>query len=270
VSLIGSTFFLIWLSGLMTARGVGNGLALLLFAGIAAELPAGVVGLFDLAQRGAVSSDFVMLVAAGTVAAVALIVFVELARRNLPVLYVDRQVGDRMIEARASHLSLKLNNAGLIPAVVATWLLSFVPVIIDFANRQGPDWLRSAAKQFSYGQPGHMLLTTVLIIFLSLLYTAFLIDPERAAATVKKYGGFIPGYSPAEATAERIDYVLSRIAVLGACYLALLWVLPEILILRGVPFYFSGISFLILVCTVLDIDAQVRGGGPNNCEGKRQ
>jgi preprotein translocase subunit SecY len=266
----GGSFFLIWLSGLITARGVGNGLALLLFAGIATDIPAGVASLVDLAQRGVVSSDFVMFVALATVAAVACIVFIELARRNLPIQYVSWRVGDRIIAGGPSHLSLKLNSAGLIPAVVASWLLSIVPRIVDFANRQGLDWLRSAAGQFSNGRPGFMLLAVVLIVFLSLLYTAFLIDPERAAEKLTRYGGLIPGRSPGEATVEHIDHTLSRIAAFGACYLALVYVLPEILIPREVTFYFSGISFLILVCTVLDIDMQVRGGGLNKIEGIRQ
>jgi preprotein translocase subunit SecY len=197
-------------------------------------------------------------------------VFIELARRRFLVHYAGWRVGDSVIAGGPSHVSLKLNSAGLMLVFIAPWFLSIVPLIVDFANRQGPAWLRSAAGQFSYGRPGSMILEVVLIVFLSLLYTAFLVDPEKAAEKLIRCGGFIPGCSPGGHTAEYVDHLHSRIAAFGACYLALLYILPEIVIYRGVPFYFSSISVLILVCTVLDMQTQVRGAGLITARGIRQ
>jgi preprotein translocase subunit SecY len=270
LSLIGSTFFLIWLSGLITSYGVGNGLALLLFVGVAAELPADVADLIELGRLGALSTDRIMALGVVAIAVLALVVFVELARRHVPVQYVRRQLGDRAIESQPSVLTLKINNAGVIPVVVASWFFSLQTSAAQFAVNRGPAWLNYGIAQFGHGRPGFMILATILIIFLALLYTALLFDPERAADRLATFGGVVPGTVPGAPTAEHLDFVLSRTTVVGAVYLALLYLLPEILILYWAPFYFSGISALILVCTVLDICTQVRGDGLITARGIRQ
>jgi preprotein translocase subunit SecY len=193
-----------------------------------------------------------------------------LARRHVPVQYVRRQLGDRAIESQPSVLTLKINNAGVIPAVVASWFLSLQTSAAHFAVNRGPAWLNSGIAQFGHGRLGFMILATILIIIFALLYTALLFDPEKAAERLATFGGVIPGTMPGGPTAEHLDRVLSRTTVVGAAYLALLYLLPEILILYWAPFYFSGISALILVCTVLDIGTQVRGDGLITARGIRQ
>lgn len=271
LSLTGGTFFLVWLSELITVRGVGNGLALFLFVGVVTELPAGIVGILNLERQGVVSTDQILFIVGMMVAVVTLIVFMELARRHIPIQFVRRQVGGGAIESQPSILSLKINNAGAIPFVFASWFLSVQILIDDFARLHGPAWLSSAVNQFSYGRPGFEILAAILIVFFALLYTALLLDPERTAERLTRYGGVVPGVMPGDPTAEHFDHVLSRTAFVGAVYLAVLYILPGILLSHlALPFYFSGFSVLILVCTVLDIDTQVRGDGLMKARGIRQ
>jgi preprotein translocase subunit SecY len=271
ISMIGGTFFLVWLSGLITVCGVGSGLALLLFVGMAVDLPAGVAGFIELGRQGTVSTSQILFVAVLAVAVLALVVFMELARRHVPIQYPRRQIGERMFEGQPSVLSLKINNAGVIPVALTTWFLSFQPLIGNFVDRNGPLWLKSGVAQLGHGQLGFMILATILIVFFTLLYTAVLLDADKAADRLVGYGGVVPGIMPGEATAEHLDHVLTRTTIIGAAYLALLYLLPEVLISYwAVPFYFSGISALILVCTVLDIGTQVRGDGLIAARGIRQ
>jgi preprotein translocase subunit SecY len=257
VTLAGGTFFLIWLSEQITLRGVGNGLALILFVGIVMEVPPSIADALDFGRRGVLASNLMLAVAVLMVAVIGLIVVMEMARRCVPIEYSGRQVGTGRIEALTSDLSLKLNNAGIIPIVAASWLLSLLLAAI--AGGQG-SWFGAIAEQLGYGQPGYMIYIAVAIIIFALVYTAFVLDPEEIADKLKKYGGSIPGVEPGEATAEHVDFVVSRTAILGAVYLAFVCLVPELLIAYAqVPFYFGGVSALIVVCAVLDIDRQIRG-----------
>jgi preprotein translocase subunit SecY len=264
VTLTGGTFFLVWLSEFITVRGIGNGLALILFAGIVAEGPAAVVGTFQLYRQGYISDSVIFGLGPLMVVLVASIVFVELARRYVPVEYQARQVGDRMVEKGMSTLAFKLNSAGAIALVFAGQLLS-VLIVLGFVvqwlliGRQDPEWLSSLGL-FAAGRPGHMIYLAIAVVLISLLYVALLIDPDQVAEKLKRYGSVVPGIEPGQATAVYIDSILTRTAILGCAYLAAVVVVPEALITYAqLPFYFGGASALILVCTVLDLQAQVRG-----------
>jgi preprotein translocase subunit SecY len=261
LSLTGGTIFLVWLSGQITARGVGNGLALIFFMGVVLELPSALAGTLELGRQGALSGGLILRVLIFAVALTGLIVFVELARRRLPVEYPRRQVGMRMIEGR-SHLSVKLNAAGVIPAIVAAWLLAQLLAILSLTSGPGLGW--------GHGRPLHMVVYALAIALCALFYTAFVLNPERLAADLDKRGGIIPGLAPGEPTAEHIDGAISRTAMLGAVYLALVCLIPEILVAYAqVPFYLGGIALLVVVCTMLDLDAQLKNGAHIRLGGQR-
>jgi preprotein translocase subunit SecY len=258
-TLLGGTIFLIWLGEQITARGIGNGLALILFTGVAAEMPKTLVSL-ALGRQGIVSTGHLLLLVILTVALVGLVVFVELARRRVPVEFAARKSGTRTIPPQQSYLSIKLNSAGLIPTVVAPWLIFLPLILIGFAIGQDSPWVAAAFKQIEFGHPGHMIVSFIAIIVLAFIYTSFVADPERAAVSLQTYGGAIPGIESGEAAAEYLDRVVSRTTAMGAAYLAAIFLLPEALITwANVPYYFGGASVLIVVCTVLDVEAQVRG-----------
>ncbi len=259
VSLLGGTFFLVWLSEQITLRGVGNGLALILATGIVVWLPSGFANVLELFRRGVLSQQHVGLIVILSLATVGLVVFMELARLNLPVQFVGRNLGGLLLPAQPSQLSLKLNHAGLIPAVVASWTL--LPIAIAGAVLgDSSRWLAVALQQFERGHLGHMILTALVVIALAFIYTAFVVDPERTADSLMKHGGIIPGIMPGEPTAEHLDHIVSRTTFVGAVYLAAILLLPEVLITYyQVPFYLGGASVLIVVCAVLDIKTQVRG-----------
>jgi preprotein translocase subunit SecY len=260
VTLLAGTIFLIWLSDQITTRGIGNGLALMLAAGILAELPNSIVSTFTLVRQGALSVELVAWLTLLGVGLVGVIVSVELARRHVPVEFAARKSGVRLIPSQQSYLSLKLNSAGLIPTVAAPWLIFLPMILIGFALGQGSPWVTAAFKQMEFGHPGHMVVSFIAIIVLAFIYTSFVVDPERAAASLQTHGGTIPGIASGEATAEYVDRVVSRTTAIGAIYLAAIFLLPEALISWAkVPYYFGGASVLIVVCTVLDIEAQVRG-----------
>jgi preprotein translocase subunit SecY len=259
VSLLGGTFFLVWLSEQITARGIGNGLALILATGIVVGLPSVFANILELGRRGVLSQQHIGLIVMFSVATVGLIVFMELARRNLPVQFVARNLRDRSLPARSSFLSLKLNHAGMIPAVVASWALlpmAFAGLVLGDSS----PWLNAALKQLEPGHLGHIIITALVVIALAFIYTAYVIDPERAADSLVKHGGVIPGVMPGEPTAEYLDRVVSRTTFAGAIYLALVFLLPEALLAyANVPYYFGGAAALIVVCAVLDIKTQVGG-----------
>jgi preprotein translocase subunit SecY len=259
-TLLGGTIFLIWLSEQITARGIGNGLALILFTGVAAEIPNGLVSLFELGRREILSPGHLLLLAVLSVALVGLVVFVELARRHVPLEFAARKSGTRSIQPQQSSLAIKLNSAGMIPAIAAPWLI-FLPLAFrELVFDQKSPWLTAAFNQMGLGHPGHMIVSLVGIIVLAFIYTSFVVDPERAAASLQTYGGAIPGIAPGEATAEYLDRVVSGTTAIGAAYFATIFLLPEALITwANVPYYFGGASVFIVVCTVLDIEAQVRG-----------
>ena len=258
ITLVGGTVFLMWLGEQITARGVGNGISLIIFAGIVAELPSALVGTLELGRQGALSTALIIGLLVMAVLVIAFIVFMERAQRRLLVQYPKRQIGNRMFQGDSSHLPLKLNSAGVIPPIFASSLLLLPITMANFSSGQGPDWLNSITAMLGMGQPLHILLYVAMIIFFAFFYTAVVFNPKDTADNLKKYGGFLPGIRPGERTAEYIDYVLTRITVVGALYLAAVCVLPELLIsYTGVPFYFGGTSLLIVVSVTMDTVAQI-------------
>jgi len=265
VTLVGGTVFLMWLGEQITARGIGNGISLIIFAGIVAELPSAVAGTLELGRQGALSTPLILGVIVLAVAVIAFIVFVERAQRRLLIQYPKRQMGNRMFEGNSSHLPLKLNTAGVIPPIFASSLLLIPATLAGFgggtvSEEGGSQWVATITTLLGHGQPLYMLSYTLLIVFFAFFYTAIVFNPTDTADNLKKHGGFLPGYRPGERTAQYIDYVLTRITVAGAAYLVIVCLLPEFLIsATGVPFYFGGTSLLIVVSVTMDTVAQVQG-----------
>src|SRR6188508_445048 len=261
ITLTGGTMFLMWLGEQITARGIGNGISLIIMAGIVAELPSAIAGMLELGRQGALSTGLILIVIVMAVVVIAFIVFMERAQRRLLIQYPKRQVGNRVFEGQSSHLPLKLNTSGVIPPIFASSLLLLPTTIASFnAQGQGPEWLSIITTQLAHGRPLFLLLYVGLIVFFAFFYTAIVFNPTETADNLKKHGGFIPGIRPGERTAEYIDYVLSRITVIGAAYLAIVCLIPEILIsYAAVPFYFGGTSLLIVVSVTMDTVAQVQG-----------
>ncbi|MEM7524008.1 MAG: preprotein translocase subunit SecY [Pseudomonadota bacterium] len=258
VTLVGGTIFLMWLGERITARGVGNGISLIIFAGIVAELPGALVSTLELGRTGALSSFIIIGLIAMAIAVIAFIVFVERAQRRLIVQYPKRQMGSRMVGGESSHLPLKLNTAGVIPPIFASSLLLMPITVAQFTAGQGPGWLTSVTALLGHGQPLYILLYMAMIVFFAFFYTAIVFNPEETADNLKKYGGFIPGIRPGKNTAEYLDFVLTRLTCVGAIYLAAVCLLPELLITQmSVPFYFGGTSLLIVVTVTMDTVAQV-------------
>jgi preprotein translocase subunit SecY len=260
ITLTGGTMFLMWLGEQITARGVGNGISLIIMAGIVAELPSAIAGTLELGRQGALSTGLILLVLVMSVVVIAFIVFMERAQRRLLIQYPKRQVGNRMFEGQSSHLPLKLNTAGVIPPIFASSLLLLPTTVANFNAGQGPEWFVTITTQLGHGRPLFLFLYVSLIVFFAFFYTAIVFNPTETAENLKKHGGFIPGIRPGERTAEYIDYVLSRITVVGAGYLAIVCLIPEILIAQAaVPFYFGGTSLLIVVSVTMDTVAQIQG-----------
>jgi preprotein translocase subunit SecY len=260
ITLTGGTMFLMWLGEQITSRGIGNGISLIILAGIVAELPGAIWGTLELGQKGALSTGVILGVAVMAVVVIAFIVFMERAQRRLLIQYPKRQVGNRMFEGQSSHLPLKLNTSGVIPPIFASSLLLLPTTISSFSSNRVPEWFSDIAAQLGHGRPLYLALYVALIVFFAFFYTAIVFNPTETAENLKKHGGFIPGIRPGERTAEFIDYVLSRITVIGAAYLAVVCVLPEILIsYASVPFYFGGTSLLIVVSVTMDTVAQIQG-----------
>jgi len=260
ITLTGGTIFLMWLGEQITSRGIGNGISLIIFSGIVAELPSAVGGTLQLGREGAISTAVILAVAVMAVVVIAVIVFVERAQRRLLIQYPKRQVGNRMFQGDSSHLPLKINTAGVIPLIFASSLLLLPITLANFSAGQGPGWLNTVTALLGRGQPLYLLLYGALIAFFAFFYTAVVFNPTDTADNLKKHGGFIPGIRPGARTAEYIDYVLTRITVVGAVYLVLVALLPEFLIsYTGVPFYFGGTSLLIVVSVTLDTVSQVQG-----------
>lgn len=261
ITLLGGTMFLMWLGEQITARGIGNGISLIIFAGIVANLPHAISGTLELGRTGALSTALILGVIILAVVLIAVIVFVERAQRRLLIQYPKRQVGNRMFQGDTSHLPLKLNTAGVIPPIFASSLLLLPATAAGFANTQTmPGWATTILAALGHGQPIYMLLYAGLMAFFCFFYTALVFNPKDTADQLKKHSGFIPGIRPGERTAEYIDYVLTRITVIGAIYIVLVCLLPEILIsATGVPFYLGGTSLLIVVSVTLDTVAQIQG-----------
>ena len=260
ITLTGGTMFLMWLGEQITSRGIGNGISLIIMAGIVAELPMALANMLELGRKGAMSTGVILVVIVMVVAVIAFIVFVERAQRRLLIQYPKRQVGNKMFEGQSSHLPLKLNTSGVIPPIFASSLLLLPTTVAQFMVGKGPDWLQMVTAQLAHGRPLFLMLYLLLIVFFAFFYTAIVFNPTETADNLKKHGGFIPGIRPGERTAEYIDFVLSRITVVGALYLAVVCLFPEILIsYSAVPFYFGGTSLLIVVSVTMDTVAQVQG-----------
>jgi preprotein translocase subunit SecY len=260
LTLTGGTMFLMWLGEQITSRGIGNGISLIIFAGIVAELPSAIAGTLELGRQGALSGVLILAILVMAVGVTALIVFMERAQRRLLIQYPKRQVGNRMFEGQSSHLPLKLNTSGVIPPIFASSLLLLPTTVANFNAGQGGEWMTIITTQLGHGRPLFLILYVALIVFFAFFYTAIVLNPTETADNLKKHGGFIPGIRPGERTAEYIDYVLSRITVVGAAYLAVVCLIPEILIAyAAVPFYFGGTSLLIVVSVTMDTVAQVQG-----------
>ena len=260
ITLVGGTVFLMWLGEQVTARGVGNGISLIIFAGIVAELPGALAGTLELGRQGALSTFIILALMIMVVAVIAIIVFVERAQRRLLVQYPKRQMGNRMMSGDNSHLPLKLNTAGVIPPIFASSLLLLPITVANFSGTDGTGSLGTVTAMLGRGQPLYMAMYAAGIIFFCFFYTSIVFNPQDTADNLKRDGGFIPGIRPGPRTAEYIDRVLTRLTVGGALYLSLVCLLPEFLInAYNVPFYFGGTSLLIVVNVTMDTVGQVQG-----------
>ena len=258
ITLVGGTIFLMWLGEQITQRGVGNGISLIIFAGIVANIPLALASTLELGRTGALSTIFILFLIIMAVSVIAFIVFIERAQRRIIVQYPKRQVGNKMFGGESSHLPLKLNSAGVIPPIFATSILLLPITIAGFSGSAGPGWLGDISALLGRGQPLYLILFIGLIAFFAFFYTAIVFNPADTADNLKKYGGFIPGIRPGKNTAEYLDFVLTRLTAAGAVYLVAVCILPEILISRyGVPFYFGGTSLLIVVTVTMDTVGQV-------------
>jgi preprotein translocase subunit SecY len=259
VTLVGGTMFLMWLGEQITARGVGNGISLIIFAGIVANLPHALAGTLELGRTGAISTFVIIFLLLMSVLVVAAVVFFERAQRRIVVQYPKRQVGNRMFGGDSTHLPLKLNTSGVIPPIFASSLLLLPVTIAGFSQEGGPEWLSTITGALAHGTPLYMLSYAAMIIFFAYFYTAVVFNPTETADNLKKHGGFIPGIRPGQNTAEYFDYVLTRLTTVGALYLVAICLLPEFLIARySVPFYFGGTSLLIVVTVTMDTVAQIQ------------
>lgn len=253
ISMVGGTMFLMWLGEQITARGVGNGISLIIYAGIVAEFPKAFGQALSLGERGILSPTVILLVIAGVIALITGMVFVERAQRRVVVQYPKRQMGNRMFQGDTSHLPMKINVSGVIPPIFASSLLLMPMTIAGFYAGSGPEWVTFVTSVLGHGQPLYMVLYAVGIIFFTFFYTAVVFSPEDTADNLKKHGGFVPGIRPGKRTAEYLDYVLTRLTAVGSIYLALVCVIPEFLIARyGLPFYLGGTSLLIIVSVTMD------------------
>ncbi|KAA2211697.1 preprotein translocase subunit SecY [Teichococcus oryzae] len=260
VTLVGGTMFLMWLGEQITARGIGNGISLIIFAGIVANVPSALAATLELGRTGALSTVFIIAFLVIALAVIAFVVFMERAQRRIPIQYPKRQVGNRMYGGENTHLPLKLNTAGVIPPIFASSLLLLPATFAGFSGVQTSDgWLSSITAALAHGQPLYMALYVALIVFFAFFYTAVVFNPVETADNLKKHGGFVPGIRPGQSTADYLDRVLTRLTAVGAIYMSVVCLLPEILISQyGVPFYFGGTSLLIIVSVTMDTVAQVQ------------
>ena len=261
ISLLGGTMFLMWLGEQITSRGIGNGISLIIMAGIVAQLPSALGTLFEQGRTGALSAGFVLLVAVVALGTIAFICLMERAQRKILIQYPKRQMGSRMFQGDSSFLPLKINTAGVIPPIFASSLLLMPLTVAQFFSQQGtmPEWMTTVTTALQHGAPLYMFLYAAGIIFFSFFYTAVVFNPDETAENLKKYGGFVPGIRPGTRTSEYLDFVLTRLTVIGAAYLTLICLLPEFLISElKVPFYFGGTSLLIVVNVTMDTVAQIQ------------
>ncbi len=258
ISLVGGTMFLVWLGEQITARGIGNGSSLIIFAGIVAEMPTALSRILEQGRSGVLSPAVIIVLLLVMVGVITMVVYFERAQRQLTIQYPKRQIGNRMFQGDSSHLPLKLNASGVIPPIFASTLLYLPATAQQFLGASSDEVSRLLAL-LGPGQPIHILLYIALIVFFSFFYTPIVIPPQETADNLKKYGGFIPGYRPGPRTAQYIEYVLNRITVIGAAYVSVVCILPEILSYQmQAPFYFGGTSLLIVVSVTMDTVAQIQ------------
>jgi preprotein translocase subunit SecY len=261
ITLTGGTMFLMWVGEQVTARGVGNGVSLIIMAGIVAEMPRIIMQTLALARTGDINPFAIFAIGFVMLAVIVFVVFIERSQRRLVVQYPKRQQGNRMFMGESSFLPLKINTAGVIPPIFASSLLMLPQTLIGFAGMgaNAPEWVNVLQGYIGYGQPGHMALYAFGIIFFTFFYTSIVFNPEETADNLRKYGGFLPGIRPGKKTAEYLDYVLTRLTVIGAAYITAVCLLPEILIsYYSVPFYLGGTSILIVISVTLDTVAQIQ------------
>ena len=258
ITIVGGTIFLMWLGEQITQRGVGNGISLIIFAGIIAELPAAIAQTLDMGRTGALPTIAIIGIMGLAVVVITFIVFIERAQRRIVVQYPKRQQGNKMFGGESSHLPLKLNTSGVIPPIFASSMLLLPFSVISFSGGRGPEWLTTASAMIGPGQPLFLILFVTLIVFFAFFYTAIVFNPEETADNLKRHGGFVPGIRPGKNTADYLDHVLTRLTVVGAAYLAIICIIPEWLRTQAaVPFYFGGTSLLIVVTVTMDTVAQV-------------
>ncbi|MDM8557573.1 preprotein translocase subunit SecY [Candidatus Parabeggiatoa sp. HSG14] len=260
MTLVTGAMFLMWLGEQVTERGIGNGISIIIFAGIVAGLPSAMGGTLELARTGQLHVLTVLLLFSIVLLVTAFVVFVERGQRRITVNYAKRQVGNKMYAGQSSHLPLKLNMAGVIPPIFASSIILFPATLGGwFGSAEGMTWLKDLSQTLSPGQPLYVMFYAVAIIFFCFFYTALIFNPKEIADNLKKSGAFIPGVRPGKQTAEYIDLVMSRLTLASAIYMASVCLLPEFLILRwNVPFYFGGTSLLIIVVVTMDFMSQVQ------------
>ncbi|QHI95886.1 preprotein translocase subunit SecY [Aristophania vespae] len=258
VMLVTGTMFLMWLGEQITSRGIGNGISLIIFSGIVANLPHATASLFELGRTGALSPLFVAIFLVLALAVVAFIVFMEQAQRRVIIQYPKRQVGNRVYGGDSTHMPLKVNTAGVIPPIFASSVL-LIPATLTGFLHNNTGWLGKIGQLFSQGHPLYMVFYALMIIFFSYFYAAVTFNPEETAENLRKQGGFVPGIRPGANTARYFDKILSRLTTIGAAYMVLVCLLPQILISRyNVPFYFGGTSLIIIVSVTIDTVTQVQ------------
>lgn len=261
VSLVTGTMFLMWLGEQITERGLGNGISIIIFAGIVAGLPAALAGMFELVSQNQISALATMIILALVIGVTMLVVFVERAQRRITVNYAKRQVGNKIMGGQSSHLPLKINMAGVIPPIFASSIILFPATIAQwFSGSSDIRWLSDLAATLSPGQPLYTTLFAALVIFFCFFYTALVFNSRETADNLKKSGAFVPGIRPGQNTAKYIDKILMRLTLVGAVYITLVCLMPEFLRMqwRNVPFYFGGTSLLIIVVVAMDFLAQVQ------------
>lgn len=261
VTLVTGTMFLMWLGEQITEKGIGNGVSLIIFAGIVANLPRAIANTFEKVRQGELHAISLLALLAVLIVVIAVVVFIERGQRRITVNYAKRQQGRKMYAAQKSHLPLKINMAGVIPPIFASSIILFPATISQWFGAQSGKmaWLGSLGASLSPGQPLYILFFACAIIFFCFFYTALVFNPKETADNLKKSGGFMPGIRPGEQTANYIDKVLTRLTIMGALYITAVALLPEFLILfMNVPFYFGGTSLLIIVVVVMDFMAQVQ------------
>lgn len=260
VSLVGGTMFIVWLGEQITSRGVGNGSSLIITTGIIANIPTALGRTFELGRVGSLSMGLILGLCVMALALIYIIIFVERSARKIPIQYPKRQVGNRMTSAESSHLPLKINPTGVIPPIFASSLLLLPITIVNLSAKEGSSsWLVTLGQMLQQGQPLYLGIYAFLIIFFAFFYTAIVFNPEDTADNLKKHGGFVAGIRPGKNTAEYLDYVITRLTVLGATYLTVLCILPEILVSKlSVPFVLGGTTLLIVVQVTMDFVNQVQ------------